>query len=217
MKSWTKKSVFMSSACTWTRSLAWQDGILITILPRNYMFRFLCGPSFTKCGFEQNPEVKNIIHLLGGELSFGLQRERRGCSPLYYRGTALVYRLRTIFHQVSRGISKSNAEPKKVYSSPRRGIEPVSRVMGDRFEFAAEERNTLFLIQHLIWKYLWKLGEKWYANDILTQSLGNIVMRIPACNPGDRNSIPCRGEEWSFLLQDFIQNHIWWKTVHKEF
>ena len=88
------------------------------------MFRFLCGPSFTKCGFEQNPEVKKIILLLGGELSFGLQRERRGCSPLYYRGTALVYRLRTIFHQVSRGISKSNAEPKKVYSSPRRGIEP---------------------------------------------------------------------------------------------
>ena len=80
------------------------------------MFRFLCGPSFTKCGFEQNPEVKNIIHLLGGELSFGLQRERRGCSPPYYRGTALVYPLRTIFHQVSRGISKSNVEPKKVYS-----------------------------------------------------------------------------------------------------
>ena len=112
------------------RSPAWQVRILITILPRNSMLRFLCRPSFTKCGFEQNPEVKKIILLLDRELSFVLQRERRGCSPLYYRGTALVYRLRTIFHQVSRGISKSNAEPKKVYSSPRRGIEPVSRVMG---------------------------------------------------------------------------------------
>ena len=70
------------------------------------MFRFLFGPSFTKCGFEQNPEVKKIILLLGGELSFGLPCDRRGCSPLYYRGTALIYRLRTIFHQVSRGISK---------------------------------------------------------------------------------------------------------------
>ena len=31
------------------------------------MFRFLCAPSFTKCGFEQNLEVKTIILLLGGE------------------------------------------------------------------------------------------------------------------------------------------------------
>ena len=127
MKSWTKKKDHSSPRRgIEPRSLAWQAGILITILPRNYMLRFLCGPSFTKCGFEQNPEVKKIILLLGGELSFGLPRDRRGCSPLYYRGTAFVYRLRTIFHQVSRGISKSNAEPKKVYSSPRRGIEPRS-------------------------------------------------------------------------------------------
>ena len=39
---------------------------------------------------------------------------------------------------------------------------------------------------------------------------------IPACRVGDRNSIPRQGEEWSFLLHDFIQKHIWWKTVHKE-
>ena len=124
MKSWTKKKDHSSPRRgIEPRSPAWQAGILITIPPRNYMLRFLCRPSFTKCGFEQNPEVKKIILLLGGELSFGLPRDRRGCSPLYYRGTALAYRLRTIFHQVSRGISKSNAEPKKVYSSPRRWIQ----------------------------------------------------------------------------------------------
>ena len=77
------------------------------------MFRFLFGPSFTKCGFEQNPEVKKIILLRGGDAHHYITEELR-----------LVYRLRTIFHQVSRRISKSNAEPKKVYSSPRRGIEP---------------------------------------------------------------------------------------------
>ena len=81
------------------------------------MFRFLCGPSFTKCGFEQNPEVKKIILLLGGELSFGLQRERRGCSPLYYRGTALVYRLRTIFHQFSKVFSNKILNQNSVFIS----------------------------------------------------------------------------------------------------
>ena len=65
----------------------------------------------------------------------------------------------------------------------------------DRVQFPAEERNTIFLVQHLIWKYLWKLGEKWYANDILTQFLGNIVVSIPASHAGDRNSIPRRGDE----------------------
>ena len=105
IKCWTKKSVFLSSAGNWTRSLALQAGILITILSRNDMFRFLCGPSFTKCGFEQNPEVKKIILLLGGELSFGLPRDRRACPPPYYRGTPLLYRLRTIFQQFSQVFS----------------------------------------------------------------------------------------------------------------
>ena len=61
-----------------------------------------------------------------------------------------------------------------------------------------------------------KLAEKWPGNDTVTEFLGSIVVSIPACHAGDRGSIPRRGEEWSFLLQDFIQNHIWWKTVHKE-
>ena len=29
----------------------------------------------------------------------------------------------------------------------------------DRVQFPADERNTLFLAQDFIWKYLWKLGE----------------------------------------------------------
>ena len=52
----------------------------------------------------------------------------------------------------------------------------------DRVQFPADERNTLFLAQDFIWKYLWKLGENWYANDIVTQFLGNIVVSIPACS-----------------------------------
>ena len=30
----------------------------------------------------------------------------------------------------------------------------------DRVQFPADERNTLFLAQDFIWKYLWKLAEK---------------------------------------------------------
>ena len=70
----------------------------------------------------------------------------------------------------------------------------------DRVQFPADERNTLFLAQDFIWKYLWKLGENWYANDIVTQFLGNTVVSIPACHAGDRNSIPRQGEESTFLL-----------------
>ena len=70
----------------------------------------------------------------------------------------------------------------------------------DRVQFPADERNTLFLAKDFIWKYLWKLGENWYANDIVTQFLGNIVVSIPAVHAGDRNSIPREGEESTFLL-----------------
>ena len=129
IKCWIKKSVFLSSAGNSNRSVAWWAWILITILPRNYMFRVLWGPSFTKCGFEQNPEVKKIIHLLGGELSFGLQRERRGCSPLYYSRNSVSISFAYHFSPSSqRYFSNQMLNQKSVFLSSAGNWTPVSRV-----------------------------------------------------------------------------------------
>ena len=73
------------------------------------MFRFLCGPSFTKCGFEQNPEVKKIILLLGGELSFGVPRDRRAMpTTRHYTTEELRYYIVCVpfFSQFSTGVFK---------------------------------------------------------------------------------------------------------------
>ena len=48
------------------------------------------------------------------------------------------------------------------------------------------------LVQDFISKKPLRIAEKWYANDIVTEFLGNIVVGIPACHAGDRNSIPRR-------------------------
>ena len=69
---------------------------------------------------------KKVILLLGGELSFGVPRDRRGYSPLYYWGTTFPDRLPTVFRPVSKGVFKWNPEPKKRSFLSRRGIEPRS-------------------------------------------------------------------------------------------
>ena len=71
----------------------------------------------------------------------------------------------------------------------------------DRSSIARRVDEYTFLVQDFIWKKQWKIAEKWYANDIVTQFLGSIVVSIPACRVGDRNWIPYRREEWSFYLR----------------
>ena len=147
------------------------------------MFRFLCGPSFTKCGFEQNPEVKKIILLLGGELSFGLQRERRGCSPLYYRGTALVYRLRTIFHQFSKVFSNKILNQNSVFISSAGNWTPASCVIGgDTHHYTIEELHvsiSLWTVFHQMW--FWT--KSWSKKDHSSPRRG-IEFRSPAWEAG---------------------------------
>ena len=108
IKSWSKKDHSSPRRGIEFRSPTRQAAILSIILLRNYVFRSFAhrfSASFQRC-LQRNPEVKNFILLLGGELSFVLPRDRQGYSPLYYWGTALLYRLRTIFHQVFKGVFK---------------------------------------------------------------------------------------------------------------
>ena len=107
------------------RSPTRQAGILSIILPRYYVFRSFAhrfSASFQRC-LRRNPEVKNFILLLGGELSFGLPRDRPGYSPLYYWGTTFLDRLPTHFSASFQRCFQIKSWTKKVYSSPRRGIE----------------------------------------------------------------------------------------------
>ena len=68
----------------WTRSPAWQAGILSTILSRIWLIRssvieifFILYKGLRKYKIKNHPD---------GELNPGLPRDRRGYSPLYYRG-----------------------------------------------------------------------------------------------------------------------------------
>ena len=147
------------------------------------MFRFLCGPSFTKCGFEQNPAVKKIIHFLGGELSFGLQRERRGCSPLYYRGTPWLYRLRTIFQQFSKVFSNKILNQNSVFISSAGNWTAASCVIGgDTHHYTIEELHvsiSLWTVFHQMW--FWT--KSWSKKDHSSPRRG-IVFRSPAWEAG---------------------------------
>ena len=99
IKSWSKKDHSSPRRGIEFRSPTRQAGILSIILPRYYVFRSFAhrfSASFQRC-LQRNPEVKNFILLLGGELSFGLPRDRQGCSPLYYWGTTFLDRLPTHF------------------------------------------------------------------------------------------------------------------------
>ena len=99
IKSWSKKDHSSPRRGIEFRSPTRQAGILSIILPRYYVFRSFAhrfSASFQRC-LQRNPEVKNFILLLGGELSFGLPRDRPGYSPLYYWGTTFVDRLLTPF------------------------------------------------------------------------------------------------------------------------
>ena len=78
----------------------------------------------------------------------------------------------------------------------------------DRVQFPADERNTLFLAQDFIWKYLWKLGENWYANDIVTQFLGNIVVSIPPVTRETETQFPARRRINFFTLGFYAKPHL---------
>ena len=98
--------------------------------------------------------AKNYQFLPGGESNPGLPRDRRGYSPLYYRGN------RCLFEFLLKFFTQSNSFPfvknitiskycyvaknyNKLRISPRRGIEPlVSRVTGgDTVHYTTEETN----------------------------------------------------------------------------
>ena len=87
-------------------------------------FQIVCLPffgQFPKVFSKWNPEPKKkIIPLPGGELNPGVPRDRRGYSPLYYRGTTC---LDFFVDRLSPNVVLNKSWSKKDHSSPRRGIE----------------------------------------------------------------------------------------------
>ena len=147
IKSWSKKVHSSPRRGIEFRCPAWQTGILPIILLRNYVsrsFAYRFSASFQRCFSNEILNQKKCIPLLGGELNPGLPRDRRGYLPLYYRGTALQYHLRAIFQQVSKGVFKWNPKPKKVYSCPRRALEPRSLAWQVGILITILQRNYMF-------------------------------------------------------------------------
>ena len=119
-----------------------------------------------------------------GELSFGVPRDRRGCSPLYYRGTTLIYRLRTIFQSsFQRCFQMKSWTKKSVFLSSAGNWTPVSRVIGgDTHHYTTEELHvwiSLWTVFHQMW--FWT--KSWSKKDHSSPRRG-IEFRSPAWQAG---------------------------------
>ena len=122
-------------------------------------------------------------NLIDGELSFGVPRDRRGCPPPYYRGTPLLYRLRTIFQQFSKVFSNKILNQNSVFISSAGNLTPAScDIGGDTDHYTIEELHvsiSLWTVFHQMW--FWT--KSWSKKDHSSPRRG-IEFRSPAWEAG---------------------------------